>query len=33
MMPDFVNMVGRELLHPLQQPQRGEVARAGADRR
>ncbi len=30
-MPDLVNIVGRELLHPLQQPQRMEVARTGAD--
>ena len=33
MMPDLVNMVGRQLLHLLQQPQRGEVARTGADLR
>ena len=33
MMPDLVNIAGIELLHPGQQAQRGEVARAGPHRR
>ena len=32
MMPDLVNMRAVDLLGALQQPQRMEVARAGADR-
>ena len=31
MMPDFVNMAGVEFLHALQQAERMEVARAGAN--